>query len=376
MGAARKVDPAYSAELQQYLSELGEQEFRKIRERKSDQLAVIAAKEAVFAEYLNTAIKNVFRGGVPAILKAKKPPKAKPIKRVLNLVISDTHYGSDLIPDETGVSYGPVEEARRTAKVFDQAVNYKTEHRDNTGIVCHLMGDLIQGQLHDMRDGAPLAEQMARAIHILAQGLRYLSENFSRVVVPVTEGNHGRRKDRHPGRATFQKWDSNERTIYYALKKIAEHAGWTNVEFHMPKTPYYRVDVLGNSIFGTHGDTVINPGNPHKSINVGNMTNQVNKIMAAERAQDLPATRVVLMGHVHISSRVRLPGKVIVFTNPALIPPDNFSNSIGSFDGACGQWLFETTEEHAVGDIRDIEVDFHTDRDSSLDAIIAPYTGF
>ena len=376
MGAARKVDPAYSAELHQYLSELGEQEFRKIRERKSDQLAVIAAKEAVFAEYLNTAIKNVFRSGVPAALKARKPPKAKAIKRVLNLVISDTHYGSDLIPDETGVSYGPVEEARRTAKVFDQAVNYKTEHRDQTGIVCHLMGDLIQGQLHDMRDGAPLAEQMARAIHILAQGLRYLSENFSRVVVPVTEGNHGRRKDRHPGRATFQKWDSNERTIYYALKKIAEHAGWTNVEFHMPKTPYYRVDVLGHSLFGNHGDTVLTVGNPHKNINVAAIHNKINEMMAAESAMGWPKTSVVLFGHVHFGSTFVLPSGVIVYTNPALIPPDNFSNSISIFNSFTGQWLIETTEAYAAGDQRLIRVDRETDQDSSLDQIISPYTGF
>lgn len=371
---ASKVDPILGEELDRYLRDLGEAEFSKVRQSDNAKLAVLVGKELVFAEYLSKQIAKLFKGGVPAVLKAKKPPKAKTIKRVLNLMISDTHYQSLLDPRETGVSYGSIEEARRTASVFDQAVNYKTEHRDETGIICHSLGDLIQGQLHDARDGAPVAQQCMAAIHIWSQAIKYLSENFGKVLVPVQTGNHGRRKDRHPGRATFQKWDSNEYIIMDAVRQIAYHAGWNNVEFQLPLTPYYKVKALGHDIFGTHGDTVLNFGNPYKSINVANITNQINKIIAAEVARGDSKTEVVVGGHVHIASLTYLPcNNVKVFTNAALIPPDNFSNSIGSFDSTCGQWMFETTEAHAVGDTRLIEVDSNTDQQAWLDTIISPF---
>lgn len=370
-----KLDSEVSSELLSYLKEIGYEQFEGLQSRKSDKIALNLGKELAFFDYLSEALQKGMSKNIKA-LSVKSPPKLKSVERVLNLAISDTHFGSNLDPRETGREYGPKEESRRLASVFHQAVNYKTEHRNSTTLVVHLLGDLIQGQLHDPRDGVPLAEQMADTINILSQGIRYLSLNFPKVQIFVTPGNHGRNKARHLDRATFQKWDSNETIIYYSLKSISQMAGWKNVEIYMTYQPYYLVDELGHVVFGTHGDTVLNPGNPHNTINVGALTNQINKIVAAERRNSQRTPSVFVMGHVHIGTQIYLPGDITVFTNGCLIPPDSFSNSIGVFDAACGQQMWETTERHAVGDSRFIKVGADTDSNSDYDTIIQPFKGF
>jgi hypothetical protein len=70
-----------------------------------------------------------------------------------------------------------------------------------------------------------------------------------------------------------------------------------------------------------------------------------------------------------------LPGGTIVITNGCLLPPDAYAESIGIFDTACGQWMFESVAGHMVGDARFITVGEHNDKDASLDDIIAPFQG-
>ena len=372
---SKKVSAPISSQLVEELRQIGAQEFKLTKTKKDDARAVNLGKEIVFLDYLGATLKGAFGREIPKSLVAKKPPKGKPLKRVLNLVLSDTHFGSNPDPRETRNKYGPLEASRRLAKVIRQAITYKTEHRDYTHLNMHILGDMFQGQLHDPRDGEPLAEQMGETIHLLAQAVKVASQEFPQVNVAFQPGNHGRNTARHKDRATFQKWDSNETVVYYAIKTIAKMAKWDNVRFALPYTPYYLIDTLGHGIFGTHGDTVLHPGNPHKTINVGALTNQVNKIVAAEARIGGIQPKLFIMGHVHIGTDVNLPSDITVITNGCLLPPDPYALSIGAFDSACGQQLFETTEEHAFGDHRFIRVNEKTDKDSSLDGLILPYTG-
>ncbi len=357
------------------LKKIGEDAFQKQKERRDEATLITLGRELAFADYLSSSLKEAFKTEIPKVFQAKKPPKAKPIRRVLNLVLSDTHFGANLDPRETRRKYSSVEAARRLAKVVQQAIQYKTEHRDHTELLVHVLGDMLQGQLHDPRDGNPLAEQSAETIWLLSQAFKRLSEEFPVVKGAFQPGNHGRDKARHKERAVYQKWDSNETVCYYAIKQIAEMANWKNVKFALPYTPYYLIDVLGHGIFGTHGDTVLNPGNPHKTINVGNISNQINKIVAAEANMGSLKPKIFVMGHVHIGADFNLPSDITVVTNGCLIPPDPYSLSIGSFDAACGQQMFETTEEHPFGDHRYIRVNERTDLDSSLDGLILPFKG-
>src|SRR5690606_4550090 len=106
-----------------------------------------------------------------------------------------------------------------------------------------LLGDILQGNLHDPRDAAPMAEQFARAVHLLSQAFAQLCANFSKVEVECQSGNHDRITSRHHNRAVNQKWDSYSTMLYYSLKGATSNL--SNISFNIPKTPYSTYSVFG-----------------------------------------------------------------------------------------------------------------------------------
>lgn len=307
-------------------------------------------------------------------IKPHKPPSYKePITRALTLTLSDLHFGADIKAEETGyLTYGPVEEARRFAEVIKQTIEYKPHYRKQTELHVNLLGDIIQHKLHDPQDAAPVSEQICRAIHLLSQGMAQLAENFGKVKVYCATGNHGRDLNRHRERATSGKWDSVETVIYYSLKKSL--AQYKNVEFIIPKTPYVLYEVLGHKMFATHGDNVIKSGNPGKNLNIASMENQINRFNAAMK--DAEEIEVAVVGHTHCASVSNLNSGCVMVTNGALPPVDQYTVSIGYLENRASQTIFETTKEHALGDIRFIRVGKAQDENKELDKIIVPFEGF
>lgn len=298
--------------------------------------------------------------------KGKKAKKAGH-KRILNLMLSDLHYGSDIGIEETGTQYGPVEESRRTAAVVAEVAKWKRQYRDETVLYVHLLGDIIEGKLHDPESAAPMTEQVYRAWWVLGQALRFLSTQFQQVKVFCTPGNHGRRKDRHPGRAVNQKWDSIETMIYGGLKlALADHK---NVKFEIPLTPYYRYKAFDKTGFMTHGDTVLNVGYPNRAINVEGIRRQINEINAKEHCDLFGA------GHVHVASTVRLPNGPMLITNGCLVPSGEYGQSIGIMHTGCCQQIWESVPGIICGHRMEIIVNESNDKDASLDKIISPYPG-
>lgn len=323
---------------------------------------------------------ELFRGalqrGVDAAVKnlnfrAYQPRKRKPTQRVLNLLWSDLHFGSMLDPREVPCKYGRVEEARRLAALCVQAAEYKRDHRDETTLALNLIGDVIQNQLHDPRDGDTMAEQWTDALHLLSQGIGFLGTQFKEVVVRTSTGNHGRNTARHKSRATHQKWDSLESLLYFSLSRVFDKS--PNVSVELDRRPYYLYDNFGAKIFCTHGDTVLKPGNPGSSIDVMSIRRQVNEFNAQRHDRD--KARVFCVGHVHTGSVVQLPGGVTFVSNGALVPVDPFAQSVGIFDTTSGQQMFESVEGRPFGDSRFVIVDSSTDRDKSLDAVVQPFKG-
>ena len=273
---------------------------------------------------------------------------------------------------ECPLEYGLVQESRRLGKVAQEVSEYKEQYRDDTKLYIHLLGDCMQGQLHDQRDGEPLSLQFAAAVHYLTQYVMFMCSCYPSVEVFCSPGNHGRNMQRHPERAVQQKFDSIETMMYYSVKKAILNAGVTNCQFNIPKTPYYIAPLFAAKMFGTHGDTVLKPGFPGKSINVSNLAQQICKW---NTARDVGGPfRVFCCGHIHIGSMTELPGKVTMITNGALVPSDAYALSIGAPDMTCGQWIFESVEKHPVGDRRFIEVD-GAENDSNYNSIITQFKG-
>jgi hypothetical protein len=276
---------------------------------------------------------------------------------------------------ETGNEYGATEEARRLASIGHQVANYKLDHRSSTDLNVMLLGDIIQNHLQDARDGSTMAEQFQAAVYLLIQLLGYWATAFKKVTVYCSTGNHGRNTARHQKRAVHEKWDSVETQIYYAIM-TAMSPRFPNIKFVIPQTPWVEYETCGHPVFATHGDTVFNPGNPGKTVDVQKLENQVNKANEARVSKKKAPYRIFVAGHVHRALDVYLDSGTTVFTNGPLCPPDGFATSIGIYTGQCGQWLFESTKEHMIGDTRLMRVGEVDDSDESLDEIISPYTKF
>ena len=329
------------------------------------------SKDLVFKSYLEKNLVKVLSNKY-TVAKEYRPKKKKETSRVLNIALGDLHYGARLNKKEFPIKYTELEESRRTAAVVDQVSQYKLQYRDETELVVHLLGDIIQNQLHDPRDGVPLAEQCAVAIHLLTQAIVYWSSQFKKVTVYCTPGNHGRNKIRHPERAVSQKWDSIETVVYYSIKTACSHI--KNINIDIPYTSYYTYKLFQMRGFATHGDTVFCPGFPGRTINIKNLKDRIYEINNEDTG--LAHFNLFLVGHVHVHSTVKLSNDVTFMSNGCLIPADAFLQSIGTMTSPCCQVLWETVPGYMVGDRREIVLDQRVDKDKSFDKLIKPFKNF
>ena len=319
---------------------------------------------------LEEVMKETLRKVKPVTIKPYKANKKQKIERAVNLVLSDLHIGSDIKANRTGhLNFGRVEEARRLARITQEVLDYKPQYRAQTKLNVMLMGDLVQNQLHDARDGAPMSEQVVRAINLLGQQMAHFVNSFPEVNVVVNYGNHSRRTSRHHGRAVNDKWDNYELIIAYALKEMfRQHK---NVTFTIPMTPFVTYEVFGSKIFASHGDSVLNVGYPGSSINTKSLEGQINKINST--LPDKEEYSVFVVGHVHTASVTHLSNGAVMMTNGAMVPSDEYAVSIGLFENFCGQYMFESVKGYPVGDCRFIRVSKVDDQNKELDKIIKPF---
>lgn len=320
----------------------------------------------VFLEKLKEAISKI----PPIKLKAAQLPKKKKIKRVVNALLSDLHFGSDLDERETGHKWGKIEEARCFARVVKNICNYKMQYRNETKLIVSVLGDIIENELHGPSSAAPLHEQACRAIHLLSQGIARLSEVYPEVEVYFAVGNHGRDIGVHHGRATSQKWNAVESTIYYAVKTACRHI--KNVKFIQPLTPWVIYEACGHKIYNTHGDTNFSIGNPGSSVNIKAIEGAVNRLNSALKDDEKYA--VIGIGHVHLSLSTQLPNGTFVIMNGALVPPNSYAQTFGIMTSPQNQVIWETTEDFPVGDQRFVNAN-GAEKDASLDEFIRPFEG-
>lgn len=328
------------------------------------------AEQAFEQQEMRRLTANLFRGRIKP--SGKKTPK-KDASRAIVAVLSDLHFGSDLHAEETGfLDYGRVEEARRLAKVVKQIIEYKPEHRNRTELRLVLAGDLLHGKLHDQQDGAPRAEQKMRAIHLLSQAVAQLAAKFHTVHVHCVSGNHDRDITRHHGRATAAKWDGSGTEIYSSIRLVTERL--PNVTFHIPKTPFEVFELYGKKYFVTHGDTVLNAGNPGKSVETGRLEAQIDRWRTSVKGGSEYA--VFILGHVHTPLVHHMANNAWLVINGCLTPADQFCVSLGLPETVSDQVMFEATEAYPVGDFRFITLDKETDANASLDVIVRPWEKF
>jgi len=260
--------------------------------------------------------------------------------------------------------------ARRMGLFAEQVVQYKPQHRKETDLVIAINGDIIAGVIHDQEWFADLlTKQVAGSIKLLTQFVSYVAGHFNKVKVVCTVGNHGRAMHKSSkSRASTHKWDSYETMIYLALKYAIE-AKHKNVTCEIPETPYCIVDIQNHKFFITHGDTVLNVGNPGSSINMKSINTQINRLNSSELTEGSFAG--ILVGHVHCPTVQVTDNGTVLLINGTLSGADAYAQSIGIMGNQPTQMLFEVTKEHAVGDIRFIRLQ-QADKQENLENIIEP----
>lgn len=367
VAAGEEVDPDLLSTCSRYISNLAEDEKRFVNRRRARSVSLAHARDVLMVRQFKEAAQVVFKNAIVPKGYAAKPPK-KGRKRVVNLLLSDLHFGAALSGDELPLEYNANTEARRLAKVVAECRDYKPHYRADSTLHLYVNGDIIEGYLlHDIRDGDTLTDQFVGIVYALTQAIGVLAAAYPRVKVFWQSGNHGRNKLRHPGRATSSKWDSFETmagvSVELACKNLA------NVVFDIPQTPYCDVELPGGAhLLLTHGDTTLNVGNPGKSLQLEKIDHQMARINATLKYGQV--FDVFAVGHVHIGVSVSLAaGHLMV--NPPLTPVNGFADSLG-YVSQCGQWLWESIEGYPVGDSRLIRVGAAEDNDASLEKIIKP----
>lgn len=361
------VDEAGLERIARYLSNLAEDEQRFVNRRRARHVSLAAAREVLFVRRFMEAARVVFKDKVSASGYATQPPSKKHPRRKVNLMLSDLHFGARLDGAELPVEFNARTEARRLAKVIMETIAYKPHYREQTELNLLVNGDIIEGLLqHDEADGDPLTDQFVAITYALVQAITLLATHYPSVNVYWQTGNHGRNKLRHPGRATTSKWDSFETMIGKSVELAC--SSLRNVRWEIPRAPYCAVPLFESHMLLTHGDTVINVGNPGATLPINKIEQQMSKINATRVYGH--QFDVFAVGHVHLGVNVLLPSGHLII-NPPLVPSNGFALSLG-YVSACGQYLWESIEGYPVGDTRLIRVGKSEDEDPKLERIIKP----
>ena len=299
----------------------------------------------------------------PSGYSAKKGQGNTPA-RILTAMWSDQHYGTDLTAEDHLLAYSNREECRATAKIVSNILEYKKDKRANTQLHLDFLGDDFAGMLgHDDKSLPELQIQSIRAAHIEAQVVAHCAANYPSVVVTRTWGNHGRDTLRHKGRADNFKWLNHEFTMWQQVRALCRGLG--NVQWKTDKRPVGYSKLFGWQKLRTHGDTILG-GKPGTTTFAAQLAN-----ISSSPYYNGPV-HIAVLGHWH-SGLQFTANHTEVFVNPALIPPDGYSESNGYLTAA-GQFMFETTEKYAVGDVRKVRIDPKDYQDGGLDGLIQPWS--
>jgi predicted phosphodiesterase len=159
--------------------------------------------------------------------------------------------------------------------------------------------------------------------------------------------------------------------IYIALREVFKDRD--GIQFEIPECPYAISTIQGHKFLVTHGDTVINVGNPGNNLNMKSINEQINKVNSQLIKGDENFAAIVV-GHVHVSTVQETDSGTMLLINGTLSGLDAFAQSIGIFSKNATQTIFEVVPKHAVGDIRMIRLK-EADSIKELEKIIKPFSG-
>lgn len=288
----------------------------------------------------------------PLRLHARPRPKAKEQKpRALVALLSDLHFGAVVGEETLGNEFNADVARDRMRKLSDQVRTWKEHRRDITDLVVCFAGDILEGTIH-MDDGnvEPIVKQWNDARVIITEFLDEVVAEYRSVRIICLPGNHDRVTKQ---RALAMRWNSHAHTLFEALK--ATFRGYEQITWDVPRSGIGQYHTPGGElIVFNHGDVGMTvKGNVSASIPTGKLVAMIEK-WEASGVFDRPIA-AACMGHFHTPLTLTLGTKANceLVINGSLKGSDAFTFNGMSIPGspAC-QIIFESTADHAVGDVR------------------------
>jgi hypothetical protein len=232
------------------------------------------------------------------------------------LMLTDTHVGADIKPDQTlGFGGYSFDTFLRRLHFLEQGVaSIITDHvsTDVPELVLCLGGDMLNGNLNHSAEAAQvhtLFEQYYGGGHALAQFIRNIARLVPSIRIYTAVGNHTRwgTQKKMP---TDNRYSNLDHFLYAYLQALTKDLG--NVEWNLNKQPFALFDVQGHRFHLSHGDHLRGGdkalGIPNHA--VGRMVSSTAQLYA-KHEQRIP--HYYLVGHLHRS--IVLPharGSVII----------------------------------------------------------------
>lgn len=304
---------------------------RLLKERNVAEMLIEVAREAAPVSY----------DPAPAIVRRPKGP-GQP--QALVVLLSDTHVGAVVTPEQTGGNgrYDfPTFLAR--LKFYEDAIASILQDHTTTEvseIVLCIGGDMIDGQLNHGAEAGQVNtvfSQFYGAGHALSQFIRNISALVPKVRIYNTVGNHPRWSNQHrmPTTNRFSNMDLVLSALMEALTRELP-----NVEWHLDQQPFARFTVFDFVFQLQHGDT-LRGGDKAMGVPSHSASRLISATTSLCEREGTRAPHYYLVGHLHRS--IVLPttkGSFIV--GGGFVGLDGFGLSMNFTPVAPSQTMFFT----------------------------------
>lgn len=253
--------------------------------------------------------------GKMKIAVAKKPKATSKTKMIIELLVSDTHFGLKTASFNTTIA------RERMRKYVDVVIKEYYRHLANYNVVGFQIlfnGDLIQSAtMHP--DSAYSCdstnpEQVANTIESLFKDLLV---PVAQLGVPIkiigTSGNHDRyessRITTNPGCGYLT------HIIYRSMKLLGEQAGFKHVSWSIPDEAFAVYEIFGRYFLVEHGDLLKAPSPQSIENQIARRSSQVDKNIVGIR-----------LGHFHSSATLDM-GRAVI--NGTLSSDEHYGAGLG-----------------------------------------------
>ena len=262
-----------------------------LKERNVAEMVVEAVREAAPLSY----------DPAPPIIRR---PKGTGQPQTLVVMLSDTHVGAVVTPEQTGGEgcYDFPTFLSRLKFYEDAIISILQDHvtTDVPEIVLVINGDMMDGQLNHGAEAGQhntVFSQFYGAGHAIAQFIRNVAAHAPKVRIYNTVGNHPRWSNQHK-MPTTNRFSNMDLVLSAFLEALTKDIG--NVKWFLDQQPFARFNVFDFVFQALHGDT-LRGGDKAMGIPSHSAARLISATTSLCESRGTVAPHYYLVGHMHRS---------------------------------------------------------------------------